>query len=197
MAVSPKYGFKDHRNCDNRVVDNWQYFKENNRIVSSKWTFPKGKRIGGTIYPKGNGYTKHLNNEKGQLIASEDYKADNDSLLYSFAHKYNEAGDEIESRGFDGKGNLLWISSTEYNDNRQAIGGVNYSPDGNIRNSYKYSINDRGKISELTYLDKDKNVTGKAKYTYLEYDVKGNWIKVGYESGPYVTYAERNITYFK
>ncbi len=181
---------------NDKVVDNWQYFRENNRIVSSKYTFPKGKRIGGQIYPKGEGYSKHLNNDKGQLIASEDYEADNDSLLYSFAHKYNEVGDEIESRGFDGKGNLLFISSTEYNDKRQAVGGVNYGPDGNIRSSYKYTINDRGKVSEATSFDKDKNPIGKAKYTYLEYDAKGNWIKVGVESGPYITYAERTIIYF-
>jgi len=182
---------------NDRVVDNWKYFKENNQIVSSKWTFPKGKRIGGTIYPKGDGYTKHLNNEKGQEIATEDYKADNDSLLLSFALKYNEAGDNIETKTFDGKGNLLGKWSTEYNDKRQAVGGVNYGPDGNIRSSYKYTINDRGKVSEATYFDKDKNVTGNPRYTYLEYDAKGNWIKVGVESGPYVTYAERNITYFK
>ena len=182
---------------NDRVIDNWQYFKKNNQVVSSKYTFPKGKSIGGQIYPKGEGYSKHFNNDKGLLIASEDYKADNDSLLYSFAHKYNEAGDMIESRGFDGKGNLLWISSIEYNDTRQAVGGVNYSPDGNIRNSYQYIINDRGKISEVTNFDKDKNVTGKAKYTYLEYDAKGNWIKVGFEYGRFITYAERTITYFK
>ncbi len=59
------------------------------------------------------------------------------------------------------------------------------------------SINDKGKISEVTNFDKDKNVTGKAKYTYLEYDAKGNWIKVGYEYGPYIMYAERTITYFE
>ena len=58
---------------NDRVVDNWQYFKENNQIVSSKWTFPKGKRIGGIFYPKIDGYTKHLNNEKGKEIATEDF----------------------------------------------------------------------------------------------------------------------------
>jgi len=181
----------------NRAVDSWQYFKENNKIVSSKWTFPKGKRIAGNIYPKGDGYTKHLNNEKGQLITAEDYKADNDSLLYKYTLKNNEAGDEIETQVFDGKGNLLRIWSTEYNDKRQAVGGVNFGPDGNISSSYKYTINDRGKISEVTFFDKDKNVTGNAKYTYLEYDAKGNWIKVGFEYGPYTTYGERTITYFE
>ncbi|HBE43340.1 MAG TPA: hypothetical protein DDW27_19490 [Bacteroidales bacterium] len=182
---------------NNNPVNTWNFIKENNLIVLSKWSFRKPGSFGfGSGYPT-DGYTKYINNEKGLVIKKEDRRAHDDSLLYSFTIKYNEPGDEIETQAFDGKGNFFRKWTIEYNDKRQAIGGVNYGPDGNIRNSYKNTINDRGKISESTSFDKDKNVIGNAKYTYLEYDAKGNWIKVGLEYGPFTTYGERTITYYE
>jgi len=48
----------------------------------------------------------------------------------------------------------------------------------------------------MTFRD-HKNVTGIVKYSYLEYDAKGNWIKGGLEYGPFKLFFERTITYFE
>jgi hypothetical protein len=184
-------------NDNDKPVTKYQFIRENSKIVLSKWTFGKPKRMVFGGYSTKDGYTKYIYDEKGLVTKKEDCLAGNDSLLYSFTLKYNAAGDEIETQAYDGKGNFLRKWSTDYNEKSQAVGGVNYGPDGNVTSSYKCTYNDKGKISEVIMFDKENKVTGNAKYTYLEYDNIGNWTKCGFEYGPYTTYAERTITYFK
>jgi hypothetical protein len=184
-------------NDNDKPVTKYHFIRENNKIVLSKWTLGKVTKMAFGGYSATNGCTKYIYNEKGLLIKKEDCLAVNDSLLYSFTIKCNEAADEIETQAYDGKGNFLRKWSTEYNDKSMPIGGIYYGQDGNIASLYKYTYNDKGKISEMTMFNKENMVTGNAKYTYLEYDSNGNWIKCGLEYGPFTTYSERTITYFK
>jgi hypothetical protein len=184
-------------NDNDKPVTKYQFIRENNKIVLSKWTFGKATKMIFGVYSETDGCTKYIYNEKGLLIKKEDCLAVNDSLLYSFTIKCNEAGDQIETQAYDGKGNFLRKWSIDYNDKSMAIGDINYGQDGNVTSSYNYTYNVKGKISQVTMFDKENKVTGTANYTYLEYDNIGNWTKCGFEYGPYTTYAERTITYFK
>ena len=99
-------------------------------------------------------------------------------LLYTFPFKNNEAGDPVESQGLDSNGNLLFKSTSTYNEKRQEIGGDWTGKDGNIAGYYETRYNDKGKVSEVTNFDKDRKITGVNKFSYPEYDAKGNWLKL-------------------
>ena len=182
---------------NNKPFNRYQFKRENGQIVSSKWTFGKTMKMGHGSYSKGDGYTKNIYNEKGHLAGTEDYKADDNSLLYSFKLINNESGDLIEGQAFDNKGNFIRKWTISYNDKRQVIGGNWTGKDGIIAGSYANIINDKGKVSEMTNFDKDKKVTVIHKYTYPEYDARGNWLKVLYKNNMGQSlFCERTITYF-
>ena len=182
---------------NNKTVDKYQFIRENGQIVSSKWTFGKNANVAFGNYSKGDGYSKFTNDEKGYLIATADYSSEGDLLLYTFKSKNNETGDIIEGQAFDNKGIFLMKWTKIYNEKRQDIGGDWTDKDGSIAGSYKSSYNDKGKVSEWTNFDKDKKVTVVHKFTYPEYDAKGNWLKCIYKnSHGQSCYFERTITYF-
>ena len=119
-------------------------------------------------------------------------------LLYTFPFKNNEAGDPVESQGLDSNGNLLFKSTSTYNEKRQDIGGDWTDKDGNIAGYYETRYNDKGKMSELTNFDKDRKITGVNKFTYPEYDAKGNWLKsVFKDTSGHTVFCERTIKYFQ
>jgi len=182
---------------NNKPFDKYQFLRENGQIVSSKWTFGKNTNLNGLEYSKGDGYSKFTYDEKGYLIGAADYSSVGDLLLYTFKGKNNEAGDQIELQVFDNKENLLWKWTSIYNEKRQYIGGQGTDKFGTVTGSNKCSYNDKGKVSEWTNFDKDKNVTVVHKFTYHEYDAKGNWLKWIYKnSSGQSCYFERTITYF-
>ena len=189
-----------YRTLDNESNPYMKYVFErsNDKIVSSRWTYAKERNMQGFRYPKGDGYSKFFLDDKGYMVGSEDYSAVDNSLLYRFTSKNNEAGDEIEGQGFDNKGNLIQKWTTSYNDKRQVIEGNWSGSDGVIAGSYSNVYNDKGKITEVTNYDKDKKVKMVHYYSYPEYDVKGNWLQVVYKNsiGQSVL-CERTITYFK
>ncbi|MBN2300847.1 MAG: hypothetical protein JXC31_06660 [Acholeplasmataceae bacterium] len=178
-------------------VDKYQFIREKGKIVKSKWLMGKDNKMGILGYSKGDdGYTKFYYDKNGFEVSREDYSNVGDKLLYKFPFKINEHGEKIEGKALDGQGNLLFSWTTEYNGKHQETGGKNFDKDGKLTGSYKILYNDNEKISEFTRYDKDNKVRRIGRYTYLEYDSKGNWIKCGLEYGPYTTYAERTITYF-
>ena len=182
---------------NNKPFSMYQFKRENGQIVSSKWTFGKTIRTAHGSYSKGEGYTKFTYNEKGQLIRTEDYKASGDSLMYSFKLTSNELGDQTEGQAFDSKGNFIRKWTISYNGKRQVIGGNWTGKDEIIAGSYSNIYNDKGKVSEATYFDKDKKVTVIHKYTYPEYDARGNWLKLLYKNNMGQSlFCERTITYF-
>ena len=63
-----------------------------------------------------------------------------------------------------------------YNDKKQFTGLESYDKDGVFQGSSKITYNDKGKILNATFFDKDK----KSNYNFnrkYEYDTKGNWLK--------------------
>jgi hypothetical protein len=180
-----------------KPINTYQCIRENNRITLSKWSFGKDNYIAGFSYPKGDGYTKHIYDNKGYLISNDDYKAEGDELLYKYPMKNNVYGDQIECQVFDSKGNFLSKWTTSYNEKRQIVGGDWAGKDGIVAGSFKNSYNDKGKVSEYTTYDKNNKVTGLYNYNYFESDAKGNWLKVIMkDSLGHIVFCERIITYF-
>jgi hypothetical protein len=57
--------------------------------------------------------------------------------------------------------------------------------------------NEKSKVSELIFKDKDNKITASNYFTY-EYDEKGNWIKaVVKDDKNHVVIEERSYTYFE
>ncbi len=175
----------------------YEFFKEGDHVVKSKWYMGKDTQAGDLKFSKGDGYTTFKYDDRGYEILRADYKAEGNVLLYTYPMKNNEFGDQVEAEARDGKNNFLFKWSTIYNDKRQIIGGSWTDKGGNPAGSYKTTYNEKGKESDVTYYDKDNKVTYFLKYTYPFYDTKGNWVNcISRNSLGQIGYCERTITYY-
>jgi hypothetical protein len=184
---------------NNKIVSTWQFSKENNRLSSFKWTL--GDPFHYQDYLTSNptsGYSTIKCNDKGQIISEVDYRANVDTLIFTWTNSYNEAGDTMEGQQFDNKGVLLGSWINVYNDKGQYVGGENYDKDGIPRWSWEIKYNEKGFWSEWTNYDKDKKVTSSFTRTYPEYDAHGNWLKaITKDNKDQTWFSERTYLYYQ
>ena len=84
-----------------------------------------------------------------------------------------------------------------YNDGGQFLRRETCDKDGAFTGSIEVKYNDKGKVSELAFYDKDKKSAGVNHFTY-EYDQKGNWTKaIVKDDRGFVVIEERSYAYFE
>jgi hypothetical protein len=173
---------------NNKIIGNWQFSKENNRLALAQLTWQDTIRQ----------YQKLKCNENGKIIEAKGFRAEVDTLWYSYTENYNETGDTILYLVFNYKGILDMKILNLYNEKGQFVSYETYNKDGAFVASDKVIYNEKGTMSELTFFDKDKKVTETVQRTYLQYDEKGNWLKaIAKDTKGHVVISERTYTYLE
>ena len=179
---------------------NCRYFDENNKYLGGYHFFRKNNLLDSAIKDWRDEtyvYEKLICNEKGWLIGASGYNANADTLLYSWTKHFSKAGDTIEYRYFNNKGDLSVKVVNLYNEKGQLISYDSYDNDGVLFSASKLFYNDKGKISAATNFNKFKKKVRAFNKTY-EYDLTGNWVRsVSTDQNGYIAIAERTYSYFR
>ena len=172
---------------NNKSFYKWEIEKENNILVTAK------EILNDTVIS----YQKFGYNTKGEIIEISAYSSNVDTLLYSSSLISNFKKDTITRQFLNNKGVQFLKQVYLYNDEGQFLRRDSYNIEGAFLYANEVKYNEKGKISELTFYDADKNVSAVQTYTY-EYDYKGNWITaiVKDEIGR-VIFEERVYSYFE
>jgi len=98
---------------------------------------------------------------------------------------------------FNSKGKPAEKYLFTYDEQNRFIKNEGFDKTGNINSILEAKYNDKRKISEFIFKDKDNNVAASNYFTY-EYHEKGNWVKaVAKDDNNHVVIEERSYTYFE
>ena len=174
-------------NVDRSLEGGAQLFRINYRLDS----------LFNTMYDTIKEYYKFKCDEEGIWNECKVYNANTDTLMYSFTKNINTSRDTIEYQQFNNKGGPDLKMLFLYNDKKQFTGLESYDKDGVFQGSSKITYNDKGKILNATFFDKDK----KSNYNFnrkYEYDTKGNWLKtVSRDAAGKIAIHERTYFYIE
>jgi hypothetical protein len=135
-------------------------------------------------------------NDKGEFLEVSQYRGKVDTLMFSCSRKINMAGDTVVYQFFNNKNAPSIKSVYIYNKEGQFIRYEKYDKDGSFLNANDVKYNEKGKVSELKFYDKERKVTAENYFTY-EYDKIGNWIKaIVKDNKGIVVIEEREYQYF-
>jgi hypothetical protein len=138
---------------------------------------------------------KHSDN--GFLISGTHNRAKVDTLIRYFTIKTNAVGYPTEFQTFNPKGEPTEKYTQTYDEQNRFVKFEAYKKDGSINFIQEVKYNEKSKVSELIFKDKDNKITASNYFTY-EYDEKGNWIKaVVKDDKNHVVIEERSYTYFE
>ena len=170
---------------NDKSIYKWELVKENNILASAKRISRDTVRV----------YQKLKCNANGEVVEELAYRPVADTLLGRFTI-YIAAKKDTVIRQFYNYKNVPGSRGVYlYDDKGQFFREESFTNDFNGAIEAKY--NEKGKMSELTFYDKDKKVTGVNHFTY-EYDQKGNWTKaIVKDDIGIVVIEERTYTYFE
>jgi hypothetical protein len=138
---------------------------------------------------------KHSNN--GFLISGTRNRAKVDTLVRSFTIKTNAIGYPTEFQTFNPKGEPTEKYAHIYDEQNRFVKFEAFDKAGDINFIHELKYNEKGKMSELIFRDKDNKITASNYCTY-EYDEKGNWVKAVVKNHKnHVVIEERSYTYFE
>ncbi|HBZ21364.1 MAG TPA: hypothetical protein DEO60_09555 [Bacteroidales bacterium] len=168
-------------------VTKWEMGKENNALASAKRISRDTLRV----------YHKLKCNADGEIVELSAYRPVADTLLARYTYYIASGKDTVISQYYDYKNVPGMKGIYLYNDNGQFIRGESIMPSSGFDGAAEVKYNEKGKMSELKFYDKDKKVTDSNYFTY-EYDQKGNWTKaVVKDDRGNVVIEERTYTYFE
>jgi len=150
-----------------KEVYKWELSKENSMLARANYTYNDTLRI----------YQKLKCDENGDIKEVTDFRAEVDTMIDRGTIERNTRGDTIIYQIFNNNEEPTYKLLSFYNDLKQFIGYQAYDKDGNYSGGNELKYDNLGKISEITFYDKDKKtVTGNNFIN--EYDSKGNWVKI-------------------
>jgi antitoxin component YwqK of YwqJK toxin-antitoxin module len=147
--------------------------------------------------------------EKGDLVAKEKYKYDEDGnetewtsynsdgeLEGKYKYKYDEDGNQTELTSYNSDGELEGKAKLKYDEDGNETEWTSYDKDGELEWKYKYKYDEDGNQTESTSYDKDGELEWKYKYKY-EFDKENNWIvETTYTDDKPFSITERKIEYY-
>lgn len=138
---------------------------------------------------------KHGDN--GFLISGTHNRARVDTLIRSYTIKTNTVGYPTEFQIFNPKGEPAEKYAQTYDEQNRFVKFEAFDKAGGINFIHEVKYNDKSKVSEFIFKDKDNKIIASNYCTY-EYDEKGNWIKaVVKDDKNHVVIEERSYTYFE
>jgi hypothetical protein len=144
-----------------------------------------------------NSYYKFKYGDNRFLLSGTRNRAGVDTLITSFACKTNAKGKPAEIQMFNTKGKPVEKYIYSYDEQNRFVKFEAFDKAGGINVIQEVKYNDKSKVSELIFKDKDNKITASNYCTY-EYDEKGNWVKaVVKDDKNHVVIEERSYTYFE
>jgi hypothetical protein len=170
-----------------KVIYKYEMSKENNVLAKAEYTYND------TLWT----VVKLTCDASGNPVAFESFNAIADTLVRKAEVRGSDINDTIILQYYNSLGESGNKTLYFYNDLGLLTGIENIGKDGAFLGSLSMKYNDKGFISESTYLDKDKNTVWTNYFTY-EYDNMGNWIKsICTDPKGLTTIGERVYTYFE
>ena len=142
-------------------------------------------------------YRKLKFDEKGNLEEILQYRPGSDTLLSRCSVKASLKSDTIELWWYTNKDVPTAKHFFMWDGNGQFLRTEAYDHEGVFRAAVEAKYNDKMKVSELIFSDRDKKIIREYYFTY-EYDGKGNWTKalVKNQQGKAII-EERTYSYFE
>jgi hypothetical protein len=142
-------------------------------------------------------YRKLNFDDKGNLTEILQYSSGIDTLLSRCSLKTSLTRDTTELWWYNNKGALISKHIFIFYGERQFFRTEAYDHEGVFRAAVEAQYNNKGKVSELIFYDRNKEIIGENYITY-EYDNMGNWVKaiVKNQNGKVVV-EERVYTYLE
>lgn len=133
----------------------------------------------------------------GFLADAKRFRAGVDTLIMSAAVKTNAVGYPTEFQTFNSKGEPTGKYIQTYDEQNRFIKFETVDKAGTVTFTQEVKYNDKSKVSELIFRDKDNKIAAANYFTY-DYDQKGNWIRAIVKDGKnHVVIEERTYTYFE
>ena len=109
-------------------------------------------------------------------------------------YKYDSQGNRTEMAWVDQDGvpSLRYVYKQDGNRKEVSV----HRADGSFSHGYVDTLDDKGNEVESMGLSRQPNAGTKSKYTYLEFDSQGNWIKRSEQRGDSSWITYRTITYY-
>jgi hypothetical protein len=175
------------------------YLDENGKATSKyEITVENNTQVTGKNYVNDSilYYDKFNLDEKGKRNGFVRYRPVVDTVTGKFEIKTNTPENTMEYNMITTKGISLYKIVLYFNDLKQFTRSEYFNKKGVFVLGYEVKYNDKGTVSELTILDKDKKVSAVNYFTY-DYDNKGNWTRaiVKDDKGK-VVIEERNYSYY-
>lgn len=170
-----------------KIVYKWELTKENNMLARANYTYDDTLRT----------YQNLKCDEDGDIIEAATFRAVVDTLLNSWVTESNTRGDTVLYKVFNYKGEPTYKTLFLYNDLEQFIGYQGYDKDGNYSGGNELKYDDLGKVSEITFYNKDKEPATGNNFIN-EYDSRGNWVNViCKDKKGFAIIGEREYKYFE
>ena len=171
---------------NDKTISKWELLRENGLLTSAKATENDTVRMNQKIKC----------NTGGEVAEIGYYRPVVDTLVGTFIITSSEKKDTVTYQFVNFKGKKGGKNINLYNGEGQFLRRETYDMDGTFTGSVEVKYNDKGKLSELSFYDKDRKSAGVNHFTY-EYDQKGNWTKaIAKDDRGFVVIEERTYTYF-
>jgi hypothetical protein len=171
---------------DSKSLSRWELSRDNNNQTIAKFITNDTVR----------NWRKLNFDAKGNLTEILQYREGNDTVLSRCSAKTSLKKDTIELWWYNNKNAPISKHVFIYDGNGQFFRTEAYDHEGVFRAAVDAQYNNKGKVSELIFYNRNKEIIAEDYFTY-EYDNKGNWVKaiVKNQKGK-VVIEERTYTYF-
>jgi hypothetical protein len=179
-------------------ITNWLIDEKNYPFVrmefSTKDTLPD---LAKTWFEKNYvGYQKIRWNDEGKITGYTSYNPATDSVINSMEVSYFPGTDSIVHQWYTNRHEPLIKQVYHYDSNGNFTGRESYNNRGEFRSKIVVRLNDKGKIGQMTIMDKNLMEVYSRSITY-DYDKSGNWIvAICIDDKGVMVYQERKYTYY-
>lgn len=134
--------------------------------------------------------------ENGKRTGFERFHPIADTIMGNLEINTGKPENTMEYKMVTTKGAVLYKLVVYFNDKKQFTHSEAFGKDGTFRYSNVVKYNEKGNVSELTLLDKERKVSAVNYFTY-DYDNKGNWTRaIVKDDKGIVVIEERNYSYY-
>jgi hypothetical protein len=198
-SINYTYDYKASFDVDGDLVSCTTYDENDNEV--NNWSISKVNNMPARAEYRSKDTVRYHRlitcDESGNPVMYEQFNTLADTLVAKTEFKGSDINDTIRIQYYNFKGESRGKDLRVYNELGLLTNSGNFMNDGTPVQTYDLVYNDKGFQEEVTFFDKDKNVTGKTHATY-EYDEKGNWTKlICKDDRGFTEICERVYTYFK
>lgn len=152
---------------------------ENDAIIN-RWEIKKVEElISRGEYSKGDTLKRYAiitAGEEGMSLLFEIFDAVTDTIIQKAERSGKDLSDTLRVKYFDSRGEFIFTDLLAFDDHGLMPYAVRIGADGTFIGGIMIKFNENGFMSETSFLDGEKKITGTNQFTY-EYDNRGNWIK--------------------